>query len=72
MRNVCIQFGFQNKQSTSHALITLEEVIKKYLDIEYFVCGAFIGLQKAFDIVKHDILLAKLEGYGLHPPASNW
>lgn len=39
-----------------------QEVIKKYIDIKYFVCGAFIVLQKAFDTV--DILIAKFEGYG--------
>ena len=39
-----------------HALISLVDLIKKHLDNEYFACGIFIDLQKAFDTVDHDIL----------------
>ena len=45
---------------TNHVLAILMELIKKYLDNDYFVCNVFIDLQKAFDTVNHDILLAKL------------
>ena len=38
------QFGFRNNHSTNHALISLIDQIKKYLDNDYFVCGAFIEL----------------------------
>ena len=53
------QFGFRNNHSTSHALISLTDLIKIYLDNDYFVCGVFIDLQKAFVTVnvKHEILL---------------
>ena len=47
------QFGVRNNQSTSHALISLIDLIKKYLDNDYFVCGVFINLQRAFDTVNH-------------------
>ena len=47
------QFGVRNNQSTSHALISLTDLIKKYLDNDYFVCGVFINLQRAFDTVNH-------------------
>ena len=40
-----------------HALISLIETIKKYLDDGKIVCGVFIDLQKAFDTVNHEILL---------------
>ena len=38
------QFGFRSKHSTEHALISLIETIKKYLDGDEIVCGVFIDL----------------------------
>ena len=58
-------FGFRNKHSTIHALISLVDLIKKHLDNAYFVCGIFTDLQKAFDIVNQDVLSAKLAHYGM-------
>ena len=66
------QFGFRAKHSTSHALISLIEMLKKYLDNDEFVCGVFIALQKAFDTVDHEILLEKLSHYGIRGVANNW
>ena len=51
-----LQFGFRNKHSTLHALISLTESIKKTIDDGMFGCG----VQKAFDTVNHSILLQKL------------
>ena len=50
---------------TSHVLISLIDLIKKYLDNDYFVCGVFIDLQKAFYTVNPEILLVKLDFYGI-------
>ena len=55
------QFGFANNHFTSHALIGLIDPIKIYLDDNYFVCEALSDLQKAFDTVKHEIVLVKLD-----------
>ena len=52
-----LQFGFRRKYSTTHALISLTEDIRKNLDKGNIGCGIFVELQKAFDTVEHDILL---------------
>ena len=35
-------------------------------------CGAFVDLQKAFDIVDHQILLAKFNHYGICGVSNDW
>ena len=61
-----LQFGFRQKYSTVHALISLTENIRKSLDEGKIGCGIFVNLQKAFDTAEHDILLSKLEHYGIY------
>ena len=67
-----LQFGFRAKHSTNHALFSLTEMIRNALDNGNFACGIFIDLQKAFDTVDHQILLKKLEHYGIRGIANNW
>ncbi len=67
-----MQFGFRTDHSTDHALISLTETIKYTLDNQRFGCGIFIDLQKAFDTVNHDILIKKLEHYGIRGTALHW
>jgi hypothetical protein len=57
------QFGFRPEYSTSLALIdTVDDVYEK-LDTRSNICGIYLDLQKAFDSVSHDILLAKMDIY---------
>ena len=66
------QFGFRKSHSTNHTLINLTENIRKSLDSGQFSCGVFIDLQKAFDTVDINILLRKLELYGIRGKCNQW
>ena len=66
------QFGFRQQYSTSHALIIITEVIRKALDDGNIGCGVFADLQKAFDTLDHQILLAKLNHYGIPGVSNDW
>ena len=59
------QFGYRKNNSTIFALMQITEKIKESIDNGKFGCGIFIDLTKAFDTVNHDILLLKLEHYGI-------
>ena len=59
------QFGFRKRHSTIHALNTAITQILQSLDRKETVFGIFLDFSKAFDTVKHEILLDKLEHYGI-------
>jgi len=59
------QYGFRHKVSTETAAFSLINNILKSIDNRKILGGMFLDLQKAFDCVDHDILLEKLNFYGI-------
>ena len=59
------QFGFRSNYYTNHAILSITEHIKAFVDTGHYVCEIFVDLEKAFDTVNHKILCEKLNYYGL-------
>ena len=66
------QFGFRRGHSTAHATLDFLQTIESaFLENEYAV-GVFCDLSKAFDTLDHNILLSKLDHYGIRGTWLSW
>jgi len=66
------QFGFRKNYSTKLALLDSVDDVLKSLSNRNYVAAIFFDLAKAFDSLDRNILLAKLENYGIRGSMYNW
>jgi len=59
------QYGFREKLSIETAIYTLLNNVLSSFDRRNLVGGLFCDLQKAFDCINHEIILAKMKFYGI-------
>ena len=64
-------FGFRKAHSTQHILSRLIRSLEKGLDNSGSVGTILMDLSKAYECLSLDLLIAKLEAYGLDKPSLN-
>jgi hypothetical protein len=68
----CSNNGFRNNKSTITACHTFIENIQNALDNNLHAVGIFLNFTKAYDVINHNILLYKLESYGVRGIINSW
>ena len=66
------QYGFQNKKSTTDAIIKFTDKCYEALNNKNSLISVYIDFSKAFDTIDHNILCNKLECYGIRGSSLEW
>ena len=66
------QYGFRKNFSTDLALLQIYDKITNAIAQKEHVIGIFCDLSKAFDTLNHNILLSKLNHYGIRGQSLSW
>ena len=63
--------GFRKADSTQRAIFRLLQSWQRELDKSGYVGTILMNLSKAYDCIPHQLLIVKLEAYGLHKNSLN-
>ena len=66
------QYGFKDENSTELASLEFVDKTLKQLDTGEIPIAIFLDLSKVFDTLNHDILLHKLQHYGIGKTPLQW
>ena len=66
------QYGFRKLHSTEVAALEFTGRISHEMDAKKIPFSIFLDLSKAFDTLDHNVLLSKLEYYGIRDTELNW
>ena len=66
------QYGFRSQHSCNNAVGEVVSRIVKNLESGFTSVAIFLHLSKAFDTLKHELLLHKMERYGLCGNVLDW
>ena len=66
------QYGFRTGHSCEHAILEAQHCILKSLERKQVTALLLLDFSRAFDMVDFDILLEKLEHYGVRGIGQNW
>ena len=66
------QYGFRSKHSCEHAVQELLGNVLKAQENKKITAAIFLDLSKAFDSLEHDVLIQKLELYGIRGRILDW
>ena len=66
------QYGFRRGHNTTHATLDFLKTVETALKQGELAVGVFCDLSKAFDTLDHEILLSKLDHYGIRGKWLSW